>query len=36
VLTALLDGNLIPSPFYLNATGLAAPVLLNVVVPAHR
>ena len=36
VLAALLDGNLIPSPFYLYATGLLAPVLLNVVVPAHR
>jgi len=35
-LPALLDGALIPMPFYLNATGLAAPVLLNVVVPAHR
>jgi hypothetical protein len=36
VLTTLLDGSLIPAPFYLYSTGQTSPVLLDNVVPAHR
>jgi uncharacterized repeat protein (TIGR01451 family) len=35
VLTSLLAGSLIPAPFWLSATGLDAPILLQVVVPAN-
>ena len=35
VLTSLLAGSLIQTPFWLSATGLDAPILLPIVVPAN-